>query len=210
MSTQTLLDKLKLAVEIVERQLPWQWRDPRDGQWSAWPPMPGTQLYMAIGNGHEIRIKPWTLPPPPEGRQWYKDGWAEKNCPPGWRPFLIGEKLGTDAHIVLPNGETVEQQGVSTWVASHETITRLVTRRPLPSPPVYVPLSASDIPPGSAIRHPEWTKDNAYMMANVARSGVCGMINCNLQDYSFSALQEHEFEILRPGGEWEPCRKLKP
>lgn len=34
---------------------------------------------------------PWTLPDPPEGRQWHRTDWTEEMLPDGYRPFLLGE-----------------------------------------------------------------------------------------------------------------------
>lgn len=69
-----------------------------------------------------------------------------------------------------------------------------------------VALEASDIPPGSAIRHKDW-REGDYIMSNVVRSGVCGWVNGNI-NVTFANLMERGWQILRPGKtDWEPCSK---
>lgn len=94
--------------------------------------------------------KPWTLPDPPEGRQWHRtDGWKKEDLDGGWRPLMADEKCESgdefNAHnegIFVPV-ERDEFQG--TTFLKHNVHCR--TKRPLPS----VQQSPTQPPPGMRI-----------------------------------------------------------
>lgn len=56
---------------------------------------------QAVAFGHTIRLKPWSLPPPPDGMQWHRDDWTEEMLPDGWRPHLLGEVDNGDEEFLL-------------------------------------------------------------------------------------------------------------
>lgn len=88
--------------------------------------------------------KPWTLPPPPKGRQWHRDDWTEEMLPEGWRPLLKGEIYQKDVDELLFFGSWVKVNhgGKPTDVAGDISYVR--TRRPLPTPPdPYASLKAA-------------------------------------------------------------------
>lgn len=205
MSTQTLLEKLKLAVEIEEKGLRWEWYDPHQRNW-----IPGgCGLYSALMNAREIRLKPWRLPPPPEGRQWHRPDWTQDMLPDGWRPFLLGE-----------TGEGEIQDGERSWlhlnhvgcyVAASKDQAHQRTRRPLPAPPEWVPLECSDVPPGSCLRGTgnDW-RNGDWRDCWTAALEVCpNGVRINRQNEPVSWKNLADWQILRPGETWQPCRKLK-
>jgi hypothetical protein len=49
---------------------------------------------------HDLRIKPWTLPPPPPGMKWHReDGWKQGDLPQGYRPLVDGEEIQSGDEI---------------------------------------------------------------------------------------------------------------
>lgn len=88
-----------------------------------------------IGSIHLLpyRPKPWSLPEPPPGKKWNKDGWTEAMLPEGWRPLLEGEPEHPDDEI-----NSTSNPDYSGWVKVTGTFRdgiRVRTRRPLPAEP---------------------------------------------------------------------------
>lgn len=83
----------------------------------------------------------WTLPAPPEGREWCRMDWTEDMLPEGWRPLLKGEMIfgGKDNDELLltaPGYRTEEwhwQYMNTSSFPTHKQHWR--TRRPLPAKP---------------------------------------------------------------------------
>jgi len=114
----------------------------RDGQ-SA----PKADIYH---DNPRYRIKPWTLPPPPEGQEWHRTDWTEDMLPEGWRPLLKGEarQKGDEFEMTRYRTHTAWQACSGPPAEPNKANERWCyhrTRRPLPQPPVIVPLDASDI-----------------------------------------------------------------
>lgn len=92
---------------------------------------------------HKIRLKPWTLPPPPEGKQWHRGAeFTEADLPEGYRPMLVGETaIDGDEFLPYKEGTPVfwltRTTGINVncniWLDS-EAISKHRTKRPLPDP----------------------------------------------------------------------------
>lgn len=81
----------------------------------------------------------------------------------------------------------------------------------LPAAKKKVALTASDVPPGSLLRHPNYIPGVFHAITSVVGDGV---LHTSIRDTKTVVILEkwHElwsegFEILRPGGEWTPCWK---
>lgn len=76
-----------------------------------------------------------------------------------------------------------------------------------PVPQEWAPLEAKDVPPGSVMRCKSvgwWT-----MVLDVENDSVCVNTRFSGNRWTWNELMKEGIEILRPGGEWEPCKKLK-
>ena len=146
----------------------------------------------------------WRLPDPPEGRQWHRTDWTEDMLPEGWRPALLDEEEQEGDEEIQSDGRVICYKGRPIRLTTPgDSWSRVRTRRPLPAPVEWVPLGPEDVPPGSALRHipdaDEWS-----LVFNIDFSGVFSR-----QEHSEWARLAKYYEILRPGGVWEPCKKLK-
>lgn len=147
--------------------------------------------------------EPWALPDPPHGYEWLRaDGWTKEMLPDGWRPYLKGEeKVNGDEYYNMFRefrGETGD--GSYSFPAFW-----YITKRPLPAPKpktVKVPLEASDIPPGSVIRHKNWEKSDWAITVKVNDREVHTHLSLLNYDVLFA-----NWEIKRPGEEWKSCYK---
>jgi len=150
----------------------------------------------------------WKLPDPPAGKQWHTSkGWTEEMLPEGWRPLLLGEKLQTQTDEISPKVPT-------NWEAIYglagDSVNELSdywffrTRRPLPAEPVMVPLEAADVPPGSVLR---WCGEYWQAIVGTEPNGVYHAHNDNIELVTWEELTSHEWQIKRPGQDWQPCSK---
>ena len=80
-------------------------------------------------------------------------------------------------------------------VTSHGVIIRVKPE------PVMVPLGPEDVPPGSVIRHREWS-DAWQFITGVYNSNI----SFNRQVMEWDEIVETH-EIKRPGQDWQPCHK---
>lgn len=109
----------------------------------AWhDPDTGFDLRRAVGRKYHIRLKPWTPPPPPEGREWNQgEKFTADDLPEGYRPMLVGEDV--------QKGDECWERGKGPWVAADPATLSKVwhvkhrTRRPLPKPDPYAELKAA-------------------------------------------------------------------
>lgn len=87
--------------------------------------------------------------------------------------------------------------------------------RVAPVQPKTIPLTPADVPPGSVVRH---NKYGTGIWASIATCGARGLVYTamyNGTDETDSRLIEWselaaDWQILRPGGVWEPASKTQP
>jgi hypothetical protein len=153
------------------------------------------------------------LNPPPFG-QWHKpshDNYEERDFPSGYRPLLEGEEIQEGDEFKLHPGDyrahtPKNSLNIGKKLNSGEGWSPHRTRRPLPAPPAeeWVPLTAEDISPGSALRtegNPTW--------GLILGTGSHVITSSWGNTIRYSDLVDN-FEILHPGQtEWQPCKKLK-
>jgi hypothetical protein len=93
----------------------------------------------AIEKGYKIRLKPWSLPPPPDGMKWHRDDWTEEMLPEGYRPLLEGERIQSgDEGIASGVGFSLIRTCVGNLPGFQAR-----TKRPLPQPDPYAELKAA-------------------------------------------------------------------
>lgn len=205
------------VLQGIEQGKSWQFSGAPDGPWhdaaaSHCPLYCASQIY--------IRFKPWTLPAPPEGRQWHREDWTEEMLPPvtdgglPWRPLMEGEeRVVGDFFYPTAGSET----WVGQWQISEESPgfrTRIVnsddfhsrTRRPIHPSPVMVPIGPDDVPPGSFIESPLSEDRYWYAILSVHQDGFTYAHRKDLRFMTFEAAR-YAVKILRPGGEWTRCEK---
>jgi len=211
----TTIEKLKIITRILEENLPWQARDANSAGW--YYPGEGSEADAYYRQGYEIRIKPWTIPAPPDGRQWHKpEAITREMWNDGWRPLLIGEVLG----------EYEYTSGTDSWNAGrgmnkHKIVVEdygfLRTRRPLPQPEKWVPLGPDEVPPNSIFRFRNWGSDGPccwVLPLQVTQNAGVLMGETTPTWYYWEELDE-TFEINRSIPEtgkwdpqaWVPCKK---
>lgn len=95
--------------------------------------------------GRKIRLKPWSLPPPPEGMQWHReDGWTEEMLEGGWRPQCLGEYGNEYEHSSDgAQWEEVTCKASIMAVTPNDANGFYRTKRPLPQPDPYAELKAA-------------------------------------------------------------------
>ncbi len=110
----------------------------------------GMTIWDAISRGHCVRVKLWSLPAPPEGREWHRTDWTEKMLPKGWRPLLLNEQRDKADEVygmwnTGPWTRYGEMNTADSFARDASNYTR--TQRPLPTPPTLRPWTKpSDIP----------------------------------------------------------------
>lgn len=92
------------------------------------------------------------------------------------------------------------------WVSIHNANFKNPPNRYRIKPsPVMIPLGPEDVPPGSVIRHKQWSKH--WWAAVVTSFG--DSIQANRAIIYWTQLQQ-EWEISRDGGKtWQRCEKVK-
>lgn len=154
---------------------------------------------------HCYRIKPWTLPTPPEGREWHRADWTEDMLPAGWRPLLRGEVF-----IIGADGDEYQLSGLENafhW-QSHapdkSDQTRCRTRRPPPTPPKLIPLDITDI------RATDEFKSLSDIVPAVYTALSWGEYVVQLAIYGSITYADLAADYLRRqhgSTEWKPCTK---
>lgn len=158
----------------------------------------------------KFRIAPkpvWTLPPPPEGRQWHRMDWTEEMLPEGWRPLLFDETQQKEDEWMI--AEMIWDTLICHVSAPiNEEHSHRRTRRPLPAPIVRIPLGPSDIKPGDVVRKKSWSESEwGYISTKAlarkfARVSFAGDVHytCLMDDYQIRSLGETE---------WREASKIK-
>lgn len=156
----------------------------------------------------------WKLPEPPEGMKWHReDGWTKEMLPEGYRPLLEGEELeaGTDQFNFRPaeTWRTVDGLAEANATSEYRDDWHFRTARPLRKPKTYIPLEAKDVPPLSCFRHKVWDKGQ-YAVPCVFTDAISIAFGNECMEWTWKELLDEEWQILRPGSDWQPCRKEAP
>lgn len=161
------------------------------------------------------RVKPWTMPEPPAGRQWHKpEVLTQKDWEDGWRAFLVGEKIQAFYEFSSDGGKTWNN-GVGCHVLVGGVDYPMRTKRPLPVEPVkpepkWGPLGPEDVPPGSVVRLTDPTYRACWLAVISVLSTQVAVPSTVVEGVSHVSYQElmDNWQILLPGQtEWQPCRK---
>lgn len=94
----TTPEQLREVADIIEKNLPWEYRGRLAGQ--PWLSYDGDVL-EPFSQGLEVRRKPASFPPIPEGMTWHnpENVAAEKFDFQSWRPAVVGEVDGRHAKV---------------------------------------------------------------------------------------------------------------
>ena len=104
-----------------------------------------------IAAGYNVHLKPWSLPPPPDGMQWHReDGWTEEMLDGGWRPHLLGDVDNGDDEFLIAGEWKKGYYGSSVPTVASDHHRR--TKAPLPQPDPYAELKAAHAA-GKVIQH---------------------------------------------------------
>ena len=116
----------------------WERTNSITGEWCD-PDHCGPELCITMGR--KIRLKPWSLPPPPDGMQWHRDDWTEEMLEGGWRPHLLGEVDNGDEEYLSYGTWRNGYYGSSEPTEASDPHRR--TKAPLPQPDPYAELKAA-------------------------------------------------------------------
>jgi hypothetical protein len=98
----------------------------------------GRDVEYCIANRIRIRLKPWSLPPPPDGIKWHRDDWTEEMLPEGYRPLLAqepwvkGDEIKRGSHLPWQVAGSSLSDILDIKVSERTQHCR--TKRPLPQP----------------------------------------------------------------------------
>lgn len=125
------------------------------------------------------RIRPWTLPDPPAGKQWHRaDG-----CTAEMLPIINGKQTRLLLEDETPQPEDEWQMSWGKWVKQAETPDlkkhdyRHRTTRPLPSKQVVMPWTFETAPCILKVRH---KRDKTLTVAHLRETGfhIFGFADC--------------------------------
>lgn len=153
----------------------------------------------------KYRVKPWTMPEPPVGREWHRnDGWTEDMLCDGNRPLLTDEIIQEGDEGSCNSCEPIRFAVYTVSIGKTCDMGWGRTKRPLPKEPEYVPLEQSDISAAARLIWP-----NSKTRFSIERDDENG-VTTNSEFYSYETLMEAKVKILHLR-ESEPqlCRKLK-
>jgi hypothetical protein len=152
---------------------------------------------------NQYRIKPWTMPEPPEGKQWHReDGWTENMLLNGYRPLLDDEVYENGDEGSCNNKAPIRFAKITLCIGEFPNVGWARTKRPLPKEEEYVPLEQSDIPAGARLIAPN--SKNRFSIEIDNEDGV--LVNGTF--YSYQELMDKDVQILYPdSSEPQPCRK---
>lgn len=197
MENKELAEQLRIAAEILETGKEWEWRGVDNTWWN-----PTHSLLFHVSSSHEIRIKPWSLPKPPEGEQWHsEDYWKEGMLENGERPLLEGE--------VIKQGDLYFHE--DKWLLSNSYMPVRIgyhhphkTSRPLPQKKTkkIVPLGPEDVPMGSYLRFKTAPDCSWRSIIGLSKNGVASveMMSDNATRIKFCLWEElkESYLIKRP------------
>ena len=147
----------------------------------------------------EYRVKPWSLPPPPEGRQWHKaEDWTEEMLPPGYRPVVVGEAVENETS---EDGKVWNEDPCWDMPVLSQCKNLYRTTAPLPEPK-RVPLEPDDIKAGD-----EFCCGEPYVRHQLVSVGPY-QIKIGKFERTYEELLLHGWLIRSIGEtEWRPCWK---
>jgi hypothetical protein len=136
------LDQLIETLTGIRAGKPWQFKRPLYLEWE--DPQRGASPILLMSWDNEIRLKPWTLPPPPVGKQWHRGAeFTEADLPEGCRPLLVGEEFCiVDEYVSQSSGKWIPGSGHPT-VAYIPGWSKIRTKCPLPVKDPYAELKAA-------------------------------------------------------------------
>lgn len=160
----------------------------------------------------ELNKKPeWVLPEPPAGKKWQRQDFTEADLPPGYRPFLDGEKREADDEMLSfgsPQAWTKYSvmQKNKEYPDGHAYSSSNKTRTKRPLPPQFKHLDPKDIIPGSVLRRDDWKPDEWEMITAVYWNRV--KVAGSDTSYSYGEIMEPTWSIKYPNSTvWERCHK---
>lgn len=141
----------------------------------------------------------------------------------GWIPWSGGEcPVAHDSWVDVKmrgGGESSNTAGFWSWPHidpsyPNDIIAYHVVKAPEPQ---WLPLTCDDVPPGSVLRYNKTEKfqqDSPGEWTTVVNVDRLGVVDVSIDEHykpeltfiTFEDLMLHE--ILRPGEDWQPCRKL--
>jgi hypothetical protein len=134
----------------------WEYLSTGDGD-DFWTDPGSLDIGFCLFNCSGIRLKPWSLPPPPDGMKWHRDDWTEEMLPEGWRPLLRGEPRVLGDEFLFDkyerSSEWIDCSGPPVTLNSPDVNwCHHRTKRPLPQPDPYAELKAAHAA-GKVIQH---------------------------------------------------------
>ena len=85
---------------------------------------------------------------------------------------------------------------------------RAIRIKPEPAPPVMIPLSYQDVPPGSVLRKPNYKPGIFHAVLFTTNDGITIGAHGTIKFVDYESLKLW-YEIKRPGEDWQPCHKVQ-
>lgn len=215
--TQTLPERLRLAAEIIEKLLSWEYeQESAKGHW-----VKGSNLLFCISQlGTQIRIAFPDWPTLQPGDSWHNPAnLTREQFGAEYRPLTVKEQKSVKNSS--PNRQEMDawvqaKWDTSQWKGGHSgQCYRLPIAHPwlFPAEPKMVPLEPIDIPPGSVFRHHQATQGLWIAPSEVAFEGLLFWSKSEDDNegenfFLFYTKLQQDYLILRPGTtEWTSCEK---
>jgi len=199
MENKELAEQLRIAAEIIETGNDWEVQPLKSGIWVK-PYCPITDY---LNGPFQIRVKPWSLPAPPEGENWHRaSGWKEGMLDKGERPLIEGEVIR--AGDIALHGFASVRYGKDSDGDSADARLPIKTSRPLPQKKTkkIVPLGPEDVPPLSVIRHIKGNPNCFRFIQDFSQTGVYILSNYSQNGYFLDSVSfrdlERSYLIKRP------------
>ena len=150
--------------------------------------------------------KPWSLPPPPEGKQWMlADKWTQEMLPEWYRPLLEGERCQEgDEGTVFWDRDGDKCKWIKRELFGEVPQFPCRTRRPLPTAKKKVPLMLEDVMPGSVIWEEGWPDKTWEMVTGTEKRGASYGVSRDTHDWSYLMRECKINRSIPLSGKWNP------
>jgi len=150
------------------------------------------------GNGRPYRRPIPDALPPDDG--WIS--WGGGECPVDPETVVAYKTRSGDVTVGSYPARTLRWQHGTMFAESNDIISYLVVVKA--PEPQWLPLTCDDVPPGSYLR----PKTDYVGWIVISEIDAAGVHLHGGRSLTYADLLERKWEILRPGEDWQPCRKL--
>jgi hypothetical protein len=194
LTTEQIIENGYALIALAKRE-PIQIRD-CNGEWSHTDTIEHVMQY-------EFRRAPeWSLPAPPEGRQWHRTDWTREMLPEGYRPLMEGEAEHAGDELALDGEGWVSIDICGPFRCPAHSVR---TRRPLP-PALRQWSKPEDVPgPVCWIRKSMCRTNGEWMILCLCISGARISSGTGRRITLISWVDLFSYEHSTDRKTWHPC-----